>query len=85
VISLYFATMRLIKCCACHSSMLFDGSQVDVLVEEAVRDIGYYTRNAALFDYTVLATADDDDQGTGGPVDELGSILRQQQQASSRR
>jgi hypothetical protein len=52
------------------------------MVEEAARDISYYTRNAALFDYTVLATAnqttaaDDDDAVKGGPADELREIIR---------
>lgn len=53
------------------------------MVEEAARDISYYTRNAALFDYTVLATAtqpgaadDDGDAVKGGPADELREIIR---------
>ena len=47
------------------------------MVEEAARDISYYTRNAALFDYTVLATANQsDDAVKGGPTDELREIIR---------
>jgi len=45
------------------------------MVEEAARDISYFTRNAALFDYTVLATAAAD-VGKGGPADELMEIIR---------
>lgn len=47
------------------------------MVEEAARDISYYTRNAALFDYTVLATANQsDDVVKGGPTDELREIIQ---------
>ena len=53
-----------------------------MMVEEAARDISYYTRNSALFDYTVLATANQttanqsDDAVKGGPTDELREIIR---------
>jgi hypothetical protein len=48
-----------------------------MMVEEAARDISYYTRNAALFDYTVLATANQSgDAVKGGPTDELREIIR---------